>query len=123
MAYQINIPSPQTPIDNIFDSVKQNFKSLLLTIPAEKVSDPNFGVGLPKYLFEYPTELLKQEIRQNILEQTSRYLPYISIQDINYLVENEKLLISINFTIGNNLDPSNITIISNNSLITAEQTE
>ena len=33
-----------------------NFRNVLLTIPGEKLSDPNFGVGLRTYLFELETQ-------------------------------------------------------------------
>ena len=32
--------------------VKQNMRMLVLTIPGERMMDPDFGVGLRQYLFE-----------------------------------------------------------------------
>ena len=32
--------------------VKQNLKMLILTIPGERVMEPNFGAGIARYLFE-----------------------------------------------------------------------
>ena len=72
-------------LENLKDVVKQNFKMLILTIPGERIMNPNFGVGLYKYLFEQiPSETLQETIRGDILSQCSTYLPYISIRDISF---------------------------------------
>ena len=63
--------------------IKQNFKSLLLTSPGERVMDPTFGVGLRNYLFEQNSVLLKEQIMENVYEQVSRYLPFIKIEQVN----------------------------------------
>ena len=34
------------------EEVKQNFKNLLLTSPGERMMNPDFGVGMRRYLFE-----------------------------------------------------------------------
>jgi phage baseplate assembly protein W len=64
--------------------VDQNIKMVLLTNPGERLSLPDFGVGLYKYLFELQTEIERGSsglppIRENILSQISTYLPYIKI--------------------------------------------
>jgi phage baseplate assembly protein W len=66
----------------IADSVKQNFKMLLLTNEGEKIMDINFGVGLKKELFENFSIETNQNIRQKIFEKTSTYLPFIKIISI-----------------------------------------
>jgi len=105
-SYQISLPLKRSSergfehVTSIIQSVIQDFKSLLLTIPGEKIGDPNFGVGLPRFLFEYPSEPVKQEIRETIIEKTGRYLPFIRIKDIRYSTEEEKLLINIVFFVG-----------------------
>ena len=61
----------------------QNLKMLVLTIPGERVMEPDFGVGLKKYLFENAGPELNSSIRQKILEQVNKYLPYIEILGID----------------------------------------
>ena len=46
--------------------------------------DPDFGVGLKRYLFELNTTDTYDKITEKILEQTGLYLPYIEINDIQY---------------------------------------
>lgn len=133
-SYQISLPLKRSSergfehVTSVIQSVVQDFKSLLLTIPGEKISDPSFGVGLPRFLFEFPTELVKEEIRQTITEKTSRYLPFIRIKDIFYDVDGEKLLVAIAFFVGSDstvqqilLDFSLSSEGSINSMATTEE--
>jgi len=47
--------------------------------------DINFGVGLRQYLFQQHTNKTYGEIRTKILEQATRYLPYIKIEKVDFL--------------------------------------
>jgi len=70
-------------LDTLKGVVKQNFKMLILTVPGERIMNPDFGVGLYRYLFEQiPSEELQDKIRGNIINQTTRYLPYISVKNM-----------------------------------------
>ena len=62
--------------------VKQNFKNLLMTIPGERMMDPDFGIGLRRYLFENDTIGLHDQIAENIKAQTKKYLSYIEIESV-----------------------------------------
>jgi len=62
--------------------VRQNFKNLIFTIPGERVMDPDFGIGLKRYLFELDKPGLYGQISARINQQVHRYLPYIKITDI-----------------------------------------
>tara|TARA_R100001509_G_scaffold165461_1_gene147208 strand:- start:570 stop:1067 length:498 start_codon:yes stop_codon:yes gene_type:complete len=109
-------------IDDITDRsrlVDQNIKMVLLTNPGERLSEPNFGVGLSRYLFEFEsqieigadytiqrssdvTNVLFEDpsiqieerrlppLRENIISQFSSYLPYILLKDLEIDVDGEK---------------------------------
>jgi phage baseplate assembly protein W len=71
----------------------QNIKMVLLTNPGERLSIPDFGVGLYKYLFELQTEIERgtsdlPPIRENILSQISTYLPYIRVTALDLSFNN-----------------------------------
>lgn len=68
----------------IKENVMQNFKNLMLTIPGERMMNPNFGCGLYRYLFELDTLDLRQKIASTIRKQTKQYMPFIMIQEINF---------------------------------------
>jgi len=85
---------------------KQNLKMLLLTNPGEKMMDPEFGVGIRNFLFQLNINTTYADITTAIQNQVQRYLPYISINDIQYSIpENtpdlfpNDLSVAINFTI------------------------
>ena len=120
MAYTYTI-SPKLPLvsDSKFgfamnvtlsESVSQNLKCLLLTAPGERVMDPEFGVGLKKYLFQNAGPQVVKNIKINIRQQVSKYLPFVNIRDTqvrfgDILVENpdstmqNKMFIKIDYTI------------------------
>ena len=71
-------------IKSIQSMVKQNFKMLLLTIPGERVMIPEYGVGLPRYLFELHSSNLEQNISSKINQQVDRYMPYLRIDNMQF---------------------------------------
>lgn len=64
------------------ESIAQNLKYLILTNPGERVMDPNFGVGIRNFLFEPSLGIFDSDIRERILEQTYKYIPFIKIENI-----------------------------------------
>ena len=86
------------------EMVIQNFKNLLLTIPGEKMMDVEFGVGLRKFLFEPNDVSTYSEIQARIKEQVQKYLPFIGIEDIEFIgPPNSELADPENFMKGNSL--------------------
>ena len=70
-----------TLINSYAEEVKQNFKNLLLTSPGERMMNPDFGVGMRNFLFE-PESRVSALLRQKIVSQVSRYMPFIRINKI-----------------------------------------
>jgi uncharacterized protein len=64
--------------------IKQNFKNIILTSPGERVMDPNFGVGLRRFLFENDTQAVRSEITSRILSQTKSYMPFVEVINISF---------------------------------------
>ena len=64
------------------EKVKQNFKMLVLTSPGERIMYPTFGVGLRNFLFENADQRTYDLIKERILQQTQKYMPFIEIKDI-----------------------------------------
>lgn len=67
------------------DTIRQNFKMLMLTNPGERVADPRFGIGIKRRLFEQQVSQAYDSIRVSILEQTRIYLPFIEILNIFFV--------------------------------------
>jgi len=87
------------------EMIRQNFKNLLLTVPGEKMMDTEFGVGLRKFLFEPNDVTTYSDIQARIKQQVRKYLPFISIKDIEFLAPSEN-----QFTDPSNLDGNAVII-------------
>lgn len=72
----------------IQETVKQNFKNLILTNRGERLMDPDFGVGISSYLFENYDLGVIQSLKAEAINQTQKYLPFISIEDFNVAESN-----------------------------------
>tara|TARA_B100000900_G_scaffold413956_1_gene439219 strand:+ start:611 stop:1057 length:447 start_codon:yes stop_codon:yes gene_type:complete len=64
--------------------VIQNLKMLILTIPGERIMEPDFGVGLKTFLFEQNVERVHGTIAAKIKRQAQRYIPSISITSVDF---------------------------------------
>ena len=89
-------------IEDLKSNIKQNLKMLLLTNPGERVMDPNFGVGISRYLFEMMSDSVYSEIDSLIKEKVSIYMPYVNIQRVQFFEDmkrdnkiNMKILYSV----------------------------
>jgi|TARA_Y100000034_G_scaffold133264_1_gene198264 hypothetical protein len=71
-------------IKDIKTLAKQNLKMLVLTIPGERVMDPNFGVGIKTYLFENFGQDTMSKIDTKIREQVKTYMPAIQLRKIAF---------------------------------------
>ena len=65
---------------------KQNLKMLILTNPGERMMDTNFGIGLRRFLFEQNEPGTYTKIDEKIRQQVGSYLPYIQINQIEFVV-------------------------------------
>jgi phage baseplate assembly protein W len=97
---------PYGMITSYVELVKQNFKMLLLTVPGERIMNPDFGVGLKRYMFEMAGPELHAEVNNRILTQTKTYMDFIQLNKIDFTSpENNpdlfphQLNIQIHFTI------------------------
>ena len=63
----------------------QNLKMLVLTVPGERMMDPDFGVGARRFLFEQMTEDTFQSFKSRLLQQQQKYLPYLLIKDVTFV--------------------------------------
>ena len=79
-------------------SVKQlirfHLKNLVLTSPGEKISKPNYGVGIRRYLFEPLNESTAAIIEGNIRSQINQYLSYLNLEEVSVTSDIEGLKMS-----------------------------
>lgn len=85
IAYGPNIESPIDQNEDLtdpLDQVKQNFRTLLLTRPGERLGDPEFGIGIQDFLFEMNTIETQSQVNSKIRSQVNIYMSYITITNI-----------------------------------------
>tara|TARA_B100001287_G_C22609562_1_gene494414 strand:- start:466 stop:843 length:378 start_codon:yes stop_codon:yes gene_type:complete len=77
---------------SLAENIKQNFKNLILTSPGERVMIADFGVGIRNFLFENNSSNLQNDISLKISEQVNTYMPFVQLNNIEFLDENEQLI-------------------------------
>ncbi len=65
-------------------SIVNRTKLLMLTDPTEVYNEPNQGVGLKKYLWQYNTDNTKALIQDNIKNQLSLHEPYVTAEKTQF---------------------------------------
>lgn len=66
----------------IEDTVRQNFKNLVLTAKGERLMDPEFGIGIHSFLFENYSQTVKLSILSEATNQIKKYMPFIEIKNL-----------------------------------------
>ncbi len=70
-------------LTDIADLVYQNVRTLLLTIPGERIWDPDFGVGIRSALFEqYEENQVASELNGKIRSQFNKYMPFLDLESV-----------------------------------------
>ena len=94
-----NQDGPYALLKTMTSVASQNLKMLILTSPGERMMDNEFGVGIRNYLFWQYTPTTLSDIESRIRQQTSRYIPYIQIEEISF---NNKENISVGASLADN---------------------
>jgi len=67
------------------DLVSQNLLMLVLTVPGERMMDPEFGVGARRFLFENMEPSVFDDFRTDLINQVQKYMPYLSIKKVEFV--------------------------------------
>ncbi len=103
------------------EQVTSNVLNLLLTIPGERVMQPEFGSKLHEYLFEQFDEGTEEVIENSIVEAMAKWLPYVNIENISVtdgletpsdrFHESQYHMIVVSLTISLKVDPDTHMVI------------
>lgn len=95
---------PWKPILSKEESLRQDFKFLILTEPGEWPMNPDLGVGLRRYLFEnYSADSLRG-VEARIHDQLQKYLPRVRLISATFnsdpdQVDTSKISLSIRYSL------------------------
>lgn len=98
-------------------AVKSKINVLLRTIEGERPFNPNFGLGMHKYLFEPLTLELNSLIEGKIRDKIEQYIPEVEIVDLeinsdfNNNIDHNELIIKISFALKTNPTQINETSV------------
>jgi phage baseplate assembly protein W len=109
-----NAPGVFNSIYSTREQIKFNLINLVLTSKGERIENPNFGTTLRSQLFGQMTEDTLNNVREDIINSVGVYVPEVSIQNIELLIEpNESsntLLVKIAYVILISGETDNITV-------------
>jgi phage baseplate assembly protein W len=66
-------------------------KNLLLTSPGENLSDPLYGVGLRRFMFQNNVQSVRDQMKSVIQNQIITYLSYIKLQQVSVSATSEEI--------------------------------
>jgi phage baseplate assembly protein W len=94
------------------DQIKSNLINLLLTDIGERVMNPTFGCNLRRFLFEGINENNIENLKNNLLNSISIFIPEITIIEIAITPNTDYNLIdlSINYVLNISNTPDQVTI-------------
>lgn len=100
--YSPKIPFVKDPINGFsvnktaVESIRQDFKMLILTNPGERMMNPDYGVGIKRLLFEQKNNSSFQALSGIIQKQVKKYMDFLKIDNIQITdIENSDISIYI----------------------------
>ena len=106
LGFPLNSVNMTSGTTNTKDQLISNFLNLLLTVPGERINQPNYGVGLKRKLFE--NNLDESTLLEDVSNQTSFYMPEISLNSIkiNQDIDEYKTTIALDYSIADQASDS-----------------
>jgi phage baseplate assembly protein W len=94
------------------DQIKSNLINLLLTSIGERVMNPTFGCNLKRFIFEGITDFNLNNLRQDLNESISIFVPEITVTDIQFIPDTDNNLIelNINYYLNTSETPDQVTV-------------
>jgi len=81
------------------DQIKANLVNLLSTRRGERIMNPEFGTLLYRILYREQNQSNISAIEQEIRDSVSRFMPYVTINNLNVdATSNKSIMVDIAFT-------------------------
>jgi phage baseplate assembly protein W len=114
IAIGVSLPfdKPFTSTYTTKEQIKSNLINLLLTNTGERVMNPNFGTNLKKFLFEGITNSNLDDLKNNILNSISLYIPQITTTNITLVPNTDYNLVAltIDYILNISQTPDQVTV-------------
>jgi hypothetical protein len=80
------------------DAIRADLLHLLLTNKGERLYLPEFGSDLKKFIFEPNDEITQEEIKDNLNQTITRFIPNLLVNDISFRNDTIEELIIVELT-------------------------
>lgn len=80
------------------DAIRADLLHLLLTNKGDRLYLPEFGSDLKKFIFEPNDEITQEEIKDNLNQTITRFIPNLLINDISFRNDTIEELIIVELT-------------------------
>ena len=99
LAFPLNVVNMTSGTETTKDQIKTNFLNLLLTVPGERINQPNYGIGLKNLLFE--NNIDEDSLLENINTKVEYYMPEIIVNNSNIKrdIDMYKINVRLDYTI------------------------
>ena len=99
LGFPLNVVNMTSGTETTKDQIKTNFLNLLLTVPGERINQPNYGIGLKNLLFE--NNIDEDSLLENINTKVEYYMPEIIVNNSNIKrdIDMYKINIRLDYTI------------------------
>ena len=79
-----------------YDQLRDNIRTLMLTIKGERPNNPTFGTDLMRFIFEQnEPEVLLDKAQETITEALEAHMPFVSLKDIRVIPSNDPYMFNI----------------------------
>ena len=95
------------------EQLKTNLLNILLTVPGERINNPNYGIGLKNQVFENNIDPVT--LQENINGQLAFWLPEVIITEVTVQQNIDQYRVSIKLNYSISLDESEDSIQINYS--------
>lgn len=94
------------------DAIRADLLHLLLTNKGERLYLPDFGSDLKRYIFEPNDSITHSEIRDNLNETISKYIPNLVVNSIEFKNDEieELIIVELTYTVSEGTFTSTDTV-------------
>lgn len=121
--YGIKYPFTNDDSENYFvdlnsslkDKVRSMIMHLVFTPKGQKIRDLEFGTNLIKYIFEPNDELTWGEVQNEIRETVTKYIPNVTITNVEVLEENgdkRTVYVKLEYSVTNGINETKDSIVT-----------
>ena len=95
------------------DAIRADLLHLLLTNKGERLYLPDFGSDLKKYIFEPNDNVTHSEIKDNLNQTISKYIPNLIVNDITFRNDDiqEAIIVELTYTVTEGTFNSTDTVV------------